>query len=633
MGVIMESNSSEIIMVGEKILELLQDGVKTLTKTKIFYYTILSLFIKSLIVVGDIYYENPSISQMLISYKQISHVYIYLFFILIFASISFLFKNRAHLWFLIILNLFFSILFIVDLWYFRGFNAMPTLYLLKETSNLNNLSDTVMSLAHKSDILLILDFLFLVPYAIMNKKLCKNQPRNIGVFLILFFISAAYTIYVPFKTDVLGKYDAEQSFLIVRWKPSITVCNASPIGYHFVDIYNYVKDSKRLVLTGSDKKEIKNWFNAKKENSSIAEDNQYKGIFKGQNLLVIQVESLENFVVGKSVNGQQLTPNINKLLGNSLYFSNYNEEVNEGTTSDAELMTNTSVYPVRTGSTFFRFPDDKYYNSLPKIFQRQGYFTQAIHPDEGSYWNWKPALTSIGFQNCIDATHFNIDETIGLGLSDASFLRQAAPIIEKNKEPFYNFMITLTSHAPFDLPNKYRELKLDKGLDKSHLGGYLQSVHYTDKQIGIFLDKLRSSGLLENTVVVIYGDHCGIHKYYQNEVASTPGVENWMIDNHKQIPLIIYKDKLAKKEIKTTGGEIDLMPTLSYLMGINENQYINTTMGRNLLTTKKSYALWSDGKYIGKTVNKDEENEAIKGLNISDEIIRSDYFSTYPNYK
>ena len=106
-----------------------------------------------------------------------------------------------------------------------------------------------------------------------------------------------------------------------------------------------------------------------------------------------------------------------------------------------------------------------------------------------------------------------------------------------------------------------------------------------------------------------------------------------MIDNHKQIPLIIYKDKLAKKEIKTTGGEIDLMPTLSYLMGINENQYINTTMGRNLLTTKKSYALWSDGKYIGKTVNKDEENEAIKGLNISDEIIRSDYFSTYPNYK
>ncbi|SMC29120.1 Phosphoglycerol transferase MdoB [Clostridium acidisoli DSM 12555] len=627
----MDFNNTKEYSYRDKVIELLKKVTEILPKSKLFYYTILILFAKSLIVIGDVYYENPTFKQAITAYTKISHVYIYIYFIMLFVAFSYLFKNRAHMWFLIIINIVFSILFIADVWYYRGFSALPTLYSLKETGNLDNLSDAVISLIHKSDILFIIDFFILIPFSIINKKMYKDHSRNVILFVILFILSATYTIYVPFKVDNLKLYDKEESFFTIRWKPSITVCNASPIGYHYLDIYNFFKDSKRLILSKTDKKEIKTWFDAKNENN--LPDNQYKGMFKGKNLLVIQVESLENFVVGKSVNGQEITPNINKLLNNSLYFNNYNEEVNEGTTSDAELMTNTSIYPVRTGSTFFRYPDNKYYNSMPKILQRQGYFTQAIHPDKGSYWNWMPALSSIGFQKCIDASKFNIDETIGLGLSDASFLRQAAPIIEKNKQPYYNFMITLTSHSPFDLPKKYRELKIDSGLDKSHLGGYLQSVHYTDKQIGIFLDKLRSSGDLKNTVVVLYGDHCGVHKYYQDEVPETKGVESWMIDNHKQIPLIIYNAALKKQEITTTGGEIDLMPTLLYLMGVDKKEYQNTAMGRNLLKTKESYAVWSNGQYIGKSDNKKQEQQAVDGLDIGDKLIRSDYFKTYPEYK
>ena len=165
------------------------------------------------------------------------------------------------------------------------------------------------------------------------------------------------------------------------------------------------------------------------------------------------------------------------------------------------------------------------------------------------------------------------------------------------------------------------------------MGGYLQSVHYTDKQIGIFLDKLKSRGLIDNTVVVLYGDHCGVHKYYQDQLPETPGIESWMIDNHKQIPLIIYKIKLKGQEITTTGGEIDLMPTLSYLMGINKSEYVNTTMGRNLLNTKENYAIWTDGEYIGDPQSKSKENKAIQGLNVADEILRSDCFKTNINNK
>ncbi|URZ07863.1 LTA synthase family protein [Clostridium felsineum] len=613
----------------ENIFEGLKNAAFYLWKSKLMYYTVIILFVKSLLVISNISYTNPTFQEMLTSYTKISHAYIYIYFIVLIISFAYLFKNRGHMWFLIGANLLLSILFVIDVWYYRGFTSLPTLYSLNETGNLDNLSSTVFSLMRKTDILFIIDLFILVPYGFINKKIYKKHSRNIVLFLALFIISSIYTIYVPYKVNTLNKYDVEQTFFEMKWKPSITICNASPIGYHYLDIYNYIKNSRGLKLTSDDKKEIKAWFDNK--NKENLPDNQYSGMFKGKNLLVIQVESLENFVINKNVNGQEITPTLNKLLKNSLYFSNYNEEVNQGTTSDAELMTNTSIYPVSTGSTFFRYPNNKYYNSLPNILGRQGYFTQALHADKGSFWNWKPALSSIGFQNIVDSTGFKDDENIGLGLSDGSFLNQATPMVEKSKGPWYNYVITMSGHAPFDLPAKYRELKLNSELDSSYLGGYLQSVHYEDKQIGIFLDNLKKNGTLDNTMVVIYGDHCGIHKYYQSDVETTKGAESWMIDNHKEVPLIIYNSSLTGKEIKTTGGQVDLMPTILYLLGIDKKEYINTAMGRNLLNTNESYAVWSNGEFVGNAKSKSDKDKAVKGLDIANKIIESDYFKSKPN--
>jgi lipoteichoic acid synthase len=408
----------------------------------------------------------------------------------------------------------------------------------------------------------------------------------------------------------------------VCWAPNQTISNLSPIGYHIYDIYNFTQDCKPLELTAKDKKDINSWFESKKENIP---DNEYKGMFKGKNLIIIQVESLENFVIGQKINGQEITPNLNKLLGNSLYFPDYYEQVYNGTSSDADLMTNTSIYPVRRGSTFFRYPGNKY-NSLPKLMQGIGYSTLAVHPDNASYWNWMPALKSIGFQRCIDASYFDQSETIGMGISDGSYLRQVEPLAEKQKQPFYMFLVTLTSHAPFNLPQQYRELKLDPALDKTKLGGYFQSMHYTDKQLGIFIDKLQKSGVLNNTAIALYGDHCGIHKFYQQEVNQIQPSQSWWLDNHHHIPLIIYQKNLKGKTVSTIGGEIDLMPTISYLMGIDESKYADTTMGRNLLKTNKNFAVLADGKYVGTAASSKEKNSSIQGLEIANKIIESNYF-------
>ena len=349
-------------------------------------------------------------------------------------------------------------------------------------------------------------------------------------------------------------------------------------------------------------------------------------MFKGKNLLIIQFESLEKFVINQKIDGQEITPNLNKLLKNSLYFTNYYEQVGEGTSSDADLMTNTSIYPISSGATFFSYPDT-HYISLPKLFNNMGYTTTAIHPDSGSFWNWMPALKAFGFGTCIDSSRYNITETIGMGISDGTYLPQVEPIIVKQKQPFYTFLVTLSSHIPFQLPNKYKELKLSLALDNSKLGGYFQCIHYSDKQLGIFFDNLKKDGILDNTVIVIYGDHEGVHKYYAPEIRDLKPSETWWLDNHKQLPLIIYNNQLKGEEIKTIGGQIDLFPTVASLMGIDQKNYSGSVIGRNLLNTNKNFVVLRSKQFISDKPNDKEKASATQGLSIADSVIRSDYFN------
>ena len=588
-----------------------------------FLFTTLAILVKSVFFLGIINNTTASsfnLFKALFSFSSPPPLAVYVSLIVIILSFVFIFQGRARFWFLVIINFLLTLLLVADLMYYRGFCSFVSPYLLSQTTNLDNLSSSVVSMLRPVDLLFFLDLLVFVGIGLKFKKFYVRAERNICALLILLVLSVSYVYYQHVRLDLNGK--GEDMLFRVSWSPNQTMSNLSPLGYHAFDIYNYFESKQTQKLTPEENQAIKSWFVQKQENLPA---NQYKGIFKGQNLIVIQVESLENFVINQKVNGQEITPHLNRLLANSLYFSNFYEQVYNGTSVDADLMTNTSVYPVRTGATFFRFPNNVY-NSLPKLLRGVGYNTLAIHPDKGSYWNWVPALTAIGFEKTVDETHFNVDEKIGLGISDGSYFKQVAPIIASEKQPFYNFMVTLTSHNPFDLPTQYRNLALSEDLNKTKLGGYFQSVNYTDEQIGSFLSTLDKSGELDNTVVVIYGDHTGVHKYYNDEVKQVQPQENWWLDDSKRIPLIIYHKGMTAREIGITGGQIDTMPTVAYLMGVKENSYQSTAFGRNLLNTKKDFAVLANKQYLGEASSNDDLQNQIKGIDLADLVIRKNYF-------
>ena len=446
-------------------------------------------------------------------------------------------------------------------------------------------------------------------------------------FLTVFILSIAFIVSRYIAIDVYGD-DKNDYIFYTFWNPGQTICNNSPMVYHIYDCYVFLTDYRPYSTSSEQKTEIQAWIDAKNENLPA---NSYKGMYKNKNLLVIQVESLENFVIGQSINGQEITPTLNKLLNNGIYFDNFYAQVNEGTSSDADLMTNTSVYPVRRGSTFFRFPYTTY-NSLPKILENHGYSTKAIHPDNGEYWNWMEALDNMGFEQTIDAKSFVMDEVIFLGLSDESFFRQIKDTVINQKTPFYNFMVTLTSHSPFEMPERHKQLKLEDTLADTILGRYFQSIKYTDSCLGTFIKELDKSGVLDNTVLVIYGDHGSVHKYFNDEIEEIKPSQDWWLNNDNKIPLIIYEKGQAAKKIHTTGGQIDLMPTLLYTFGIDSSEYESTTFGRNLLNTNEDYVLLSNGEFRGK-IDSEKQAEVLKGLEYADMAIRSDFFNKAIKYK
>ena len=589
-----------------------------------YIFTLIAIVLKGALFLGFSLNQNLYTLNFGLGYRQASYfINYYIAFAAIFVSICFLFKNKGKFFSLIIVDLFITLITVMDIWYFRGFQTVPSVMLLKQTANLDNLGDSIFSMASPYDLLFFVDFIILIIAFIIFRKSFKNCKSNWKGTLVVLLVSIFYIGYVPFNVNVLKRENVKNSYLFSNYDPTNTVEYFSPIGYHIFDIYNVYKNSKPYKMTADDEAKIKEYYDFKNENLP---DNEFKGMFKGKNLIVIQVESLEDFVINKKVDGQEITPKINKLLNNSIYLPNIFEQVNEGTSSDSDLMVNTSMLPLRQGSTFFRNPATTY-NSLPNILEKDGYSTIAIHSDKGSFWNYAQGLNGIGFDKFVDYYSFDRDENIGLGLSDGSYFRQIEPMIKELKQPFYAFTVTLTSHGPFDLPKEYRELKLSPELDDNVLGGYFQSIHYTDAKIGMFIESLKKDGLLDNTVIAIEGDHTGPHKYYNSKIESLSNPESWWLDNgNHTVPLIIYNPSI-KTPVKDDvyGGQIDIMPTLLYLLGVDNNVYQNTALGRNLLNTKRSYAVLTDKTIKGELTDKEKE---IVGnvLDLSDKMIRADYF-------
>ena len=520
-------------------------------------------------------------------------------------------KEKSRSIYIAVCNFFFTVLVCCDIIYIRSFFTMPSAadaLILKNFSGFDG--GEVTSLLCGWDALLFVDIvalgIFLFVFRIKesdNAGKVKHLRRNA---VIISLVSAAVLMIIPIQANALEINENVYNEIYKEKNAEKTSAYFSSLGFHIKDICELISESFHLSLTEEEQKTIDEYYSWKNENLP---DNEYAGMFEGKNVLFLQIESLESFVIGNTIEGQEITPNINKLLEHGFYFKNIFEQVQGGNSSDADLMYTTSRLPVSKGSTFFRYEDVRL-TSLPGYLRENGYDTLYTQAVKGSFWNYKTCWSKmIGVDNFIGADQINMDyEKIGFTINDESFISEAYPYISKLQSPYYAHVVLNSSHMPFKADEKYKNLNLPEELDNTYLGGYLQLVNYVDMCVGSLLENLERDGMLENTVIVVTGDHTGIHKYYEYSLEEWYDEYPWVnVEGNYTVPLIISSGDIEESHsFDMVAGQIDVMPTLAYLIGMPEEDYINQAMGRNLLKTNRSYAVFRDGTIHGELTDEEK---------------------------
>jgi len=327
---------------------------------------------------------------------------------------------------------------------------------------------------------------------------------------------------------------------------------------------------------------------------TAAEDSPaYFGTAEGMNVVVVQMESFQNFPIRYKLDGEEVTPNLNALMNESFYFPHIYQQIGQGNTSDAEFISNTSIYPTAQIAMSTGY-GDRVIPSSPRLLGDKGYKTATFQINNASFWDRNQLYPALGFQNFYDKPNYNNDKFNNFGASDEEMYRVGLEKIDEmtsDGSPFYVQFVTTASHAPFDVPEEFPQLAIPDRLQNTQLGKYLNAQHYTDYALGKLIDGLKEKGLWDNTVLLVYGDHGGLSTAENDPawVSSMLGISYDANASRFNIPLAIRVPGVEKGEtVELAGGQMDFVPTLMNLLGISLEQKSYTAFGRDLLNTDRN---------------------------------------------
>lgn len=472
-------------------------------------------------------------------------------------------EGHAQRWRLIAFDALTTLLAWADLLHFRAFGDVPTVASLRSAAQLADVAGAVVDLVRPWDVVVLATVpAFLLP---------SRTPRMRGWSVVAVCALAAILLVSTAASSRMARR---------RYRGNAWYAAAIGLApYHAIDLAAYVqKERSRLVGRDAAAREVGAALAARGQLAP----SDLEGAAAGRNVLVVQLESFQATAVGRRVGGQPVTPNLDALAAESLRFSAYFEQAAGGRTSDAQFVSNCSLFGARTGAAVFEYESNEF-QCLPSLLRGAGYHTALFQPLGADFWNSSTFDPRLGFSQVVSARDLVVDESFGLGLSDRSFFRQILPRIERLPEPWYAFALSVTSHQPYADPRMPRTLDVGD-LAGTRAGNYLQAVHYTDAAIGELVAGLRERGLLERTVLVLYGDHDGVTRRTGNlaDLVDHGDDELAWFREEQRIPLLIRLPGGAHAgEVDHIGGQIDLAPTLLGLLG--SPAHPAAFLGRDLL--------------------------------------------------
>ncbi|WEV71239.1 LTA synthase family protein [Lactobacillus sp. ESL0785] len=503
---------------------------------------------------------------------------------LLLLGIGLFFKGRKSYWIVIAIDFVLSLWLFANILYYREFSNFLSLSIIKTSgSTADNLGKSIVGITHATDFLTFIDVGAII--CLLCSGIIKYDLRP---FKLKFNLLLEGLAVVLIGLNVLMAQKDRSGLLTRTFDNNYIVKYLGMNDYAVYDGFKTAQTSAQMAKANvSDLSSVQKYLQA----NYVKPNPQYTGVAKGKNVLVIHLESFQQFLIGYKWKGKAVTPNLSKLYHakDTLSFANFYNQVGQGKTSDAEMMLENSLYGLQSGSAMSSYGTSNTFESAPAILnQRAGYTTAVMHGGAGSFWNRNNAYKQFGYQYFMPLSYYQNKPKyyVGYGLKDKIFFDQSIKYIERLPQPFYLKLITVTNHYPYDIDKKNQTIaKTDTG-DET-VDGYVQTAHYLDQAIGELMHWLKKTGLDKKTLVVLYGDHYGISGNHHKASAQLLKQDEFTdFDNLKfqRVPLMFHMAGLKGGIRKTYGGEIDVLPTLLNLLGINNQGTIQ--FGHDLLSNK-----------------------------------------------
>ena len=605
------------------------------------------------------------------------------------GSFSFLFKPKNRFTYYLVFDIILSAICMINSAYYTFYTSFASVLMLSLTQYIGDVGDAVVeNVVQLKDIVYVIGPILLISLHTKLKR--KNYYKKVDVKSIRRkkTIKSLTVTGILLALFLVTMTPLDVSRFIKQWNKEYIVMRFGIYVYQANDLVTSIQP-KINSMFGFDKanKEFNDYFKEVKDN---ADTNEYTEMFKDKNVIVIHAESMMTNAMSLKFNDQELTPNLNKLASEGMFFSNFFSQVSVGTSSDSELTYTTSLLPTKSGTAFVSY-SDRTYISVPKLLKEKDYYTFVMHANNASFWNRMNMYNSIGYDHFYSKVDYKVNKenTIGLGLSDKEFFSQSIDKLKKiNKEnkKWYGLFIMLSNHTPFSAVDKYGEYPVNiketvtkedgtqeevtyPYMEGTKLGNYFKSLHYADSALGEFIEELKTTGLLDNTVIILYGDHdARLPRKEYDRLYNYDKEKNSVMDENnpaykeydsyqyelgRKVPFIIWtkdmKDTKYNRTYTDTMGMYDVMPTIGNMLGfynkyalghdifnINSNNIVVFPNGN--WVTNKMYYNSQKSEYLPLTEEPITEEEisnnteyANKLLDVSNNIIVFDLFNKEKN--
>lgn len=495
-------------------------------------------------------------------------------------------------------------------------------------------------------------------YHMELRKFPKYAALYFGTYVIIMIlisfnnhsIYSAYSLYheihAPSQTiaklGLITEFKLDVSRYLFGFTPRIDVNgNGTPIENE--DIEKVIEHNKlNLIFDDSDEsiRHLNNYFS----NRNATNKNEYTGIFKGKNIIYILAESFNSIAVDENV-----TPTLYKLVNSSFVFENFYSPMFMSTTG-GEFQFSTSLIPTQQSLNKWKDGNVSFPYAIGNVFKNLGYETFAFHNWTYSYYKRQKTMPTLGYQNYV-ACGNGLEKEMNCKIWPPSDIEMMNATIDYfiNKEKFAVHYITVSGHSEYNFFGNNMAMKNKKIVDEldysTSAKAYLATHIELDKALKILMDRLEQESKLEDTVIILAGDHYP-YTLDINTINELSKYERDEIFEVNRSNLIIYNPNQETTVIDKLSSQVDILPTILNMFGFDYDSRL--LMGSDIMSKHESLVIFADyswitekGRYNATTdiftpnkgaevnenyvsnINKEVQNR----VNVSTQIVETNYYS------